>query len=247
MKIPVIPSNRLIGNLIIAGVILVFVPYTALTIRFDYPDILRQEPGHILTRFHEGGAMLIFTWWLFAIGGLPLLQAYVLIGQKLENQLYSIRWATTLGIISGIIQIVGLLRWPFVVTALATQYVNATDIATKQAASVAFTVIHQYGGVVLGEHLGQLFTVLYTVLLSSAFIKLSVFPRWVSYLGYVASGIYLLAQGELFATIIPDFPNWDLAGFLGSTLWLVWLLIVGLRFRQLSEESSVAQALAWPR
>lgn len=231
------PSNKLIGNLLIAGVIFVLVPYTALTTMFNYPAVLRQEPGTILTRFHEGGGTLILTWWLFAIGGLPLLQAYVLIGQKLENQLFGIRWATTLGIVSGIVQIIGLLRWTFVVPTLASQYVSTTDLATKQAITTVFSAIHQYGGVVLGEHLGQLFTIFYTVLLSSAFLRLNIFSRWVSYLGYVASGIYLLAQGELFATVIPGFPNWELAGFLGSTLWLVWLLIVGIRFRRLAEES----------
>lgn len=229
------PSTKLIGNLLIAGVVIVLIPYTTLTIIFDYPNILRQDPGIVLTRFHAGGGALIGVWWLFATGGLPLWQAYVLIGQKFDNQDLVIRWATTLGVISAITQIVGLLRWPFVVPILAAQYVNATDPATKQAAVAVFSAIHQYGGVVLGEHLGQLLTIAYTVLISMAFARLQVLPRWVSYLGYVASGIYLLAQGDLFASVIPGFPNWELAGLLGSTLWLAWLLIVGIRFRRLPE------------
>ncbi len=235
MKTLTMPSNRLIGRLLIAGVILVMAPYTMLTMTFDYPDILRQDPGVVLTRFHAGGTPLIFTWWLFAMGGLPLFQAYVLIGQKLGGHLPLVRWATTLGVLSVVVQIVGLLRWPFVVSILATQYVNTADPALKQAIAVAFTVIHQYGGVVLGEHMGQLFTIIYTVLLSQIFAKLGLFPRWVSILGYVASAIYLLAQGELFATAIPDFPSWVLAGLLGSTGWLVWLLTVGIRFLRLPE------------
>ncbi|GAB3639562.1 hypothetical protein GCM10027423_01980 [Spirosoma arcticum] len=229
------PSNRLIGNLLISGVVGVMIPYTALTIVFDYPDILRQDPGLVLTRFHEGGGLLIAVWWLFAIGGLPLLVAYVLLGQTLENRLYAIRWATTLGVISVIVQVVGLMRWPFVVPTLALQYVTATDAATRQATTVVFSAIHQYGGVALGEHMGQLFTIIYTILLSLAFAQLKLLPRWVGYFGYVASGIYLLAQGELVATVVPGFPNWGLAGLLGSTLWLVWLLIVGVRFRRLPD------------
>ncbi|MFD2574229.1 DUF4386 domain-containing protein [Spirosoma soli] len=236
MKTLTTPSNRLIGRLLIAGVIFVMVPYTALTMIFDYPDILRQSPGIVLTRFQEGGATLIFTWWLFAIGGFPLLQAYVLIGQKLEQQNHAVRWATTVGVISAITQIIGLLRWPFVVPILATHYVNTTDPGTKQAIEVVFSAIHQYGGVVLGEHLGQLFTIIYTVLLSRTFAQINLFPRWVSNLGYLASGIYLLAQGDLFATVIPNFPSWGLAGLLGSTLWLVWLLIIGVRFMKLPEK-----------
>jgi len=234
MKPFALPSGKQIGNLLLLGVLLVMIPYTALTMLFDYPDVLRQPPGDVLTRFHAGGGRLIALWWLFAVGGLPLMQGYVLIGQKLEQQDSGVRWATILGIISAITQIVGLLRWPFVVPVLATQYVNATDVATRQAAVVVFSALHQYGGVVLGEHIGQLLTIAYTVLISMVFARLHLFPRWVNYLGYGASVIYLLAQGELVATVIPGFPSWDLAGLLGSTLWLVWLMIIGIRFRSLS-------------
>ena len=108
-------SEKLIGLLLIAGAVGVFIPYTILTMTFEYPDILRQDAGVVLTKFHEGGSSLIFTWWAFAILGLPLLIAYILIGQKLEGRLGFIKWVTTLGIISGIVQIIGLLRWVFVV------------------------------------------------------------------------------------------------------------------------------------
>ncbi|WP_080057996.1 DUF4386 domain-containing protein [Spirosoma aerolatum] len=235
MKTALLPSNRFISNLLIFGVILVIVPYTALTILFDYPNVLRYEPGIILTRFHQGGGLLIAVWWLFAISGFLLLQAYVLIGQKLEPQEPGLRWATTLGVMSGIVQIVGLLRWPFVVPVLAAQYVQTTDLATRQATEVVFTAIHQYGGGVLGEHLGQLLTIAYTVLLSLALRRLTMVSGWVSYLGLVASAIYLLAQGDLFATVLPGFPTWELAGLVGSTLWLVWLLVLGIQFRRLDE------------
>ena len=51
----------------------------------------------------------------------------------------------------------------------------------------------------------------------------------------MASVIYLLAQAELFATVIPGFPVWDMAGFIGSTLWLIWLIIVGFKFLNLKQ------------
>lgn len=235
MKTALFPANRFISNLLISGVILVIVPYTILTILFDYPNVLRYEPGIILTRFHAGGRVLIFVWWLFAISGFLLLQAYVLIGQKLESQEPGFRWATTLGVVSGIVQIVGLLRWPFVVPVLASHYVKTTDPSTQKAIEVVFTAIHQYGGVVLGEHLGQLLTIAYTSLLSMTLLRLNITSRWVSYLGLLASVIYLLAQGDLFATVVPGFPTWKLAGLVGSTLWLVWLLILGVQFRRLNE------------
>ena len=222
--------QKLIGSLLIAGAIGVFIPYTVLTLTFEYPDILRQDAGTILTKFHDGGSSLIFTWWFFAILGLPLLISYILIGQNLEKRLGFIRWVTSIGVISGIVQIIALLRWVFVIPVIANSYVTSTDMVTKEAAKISFKSVHQFGGVLLGEHIGQLFTIIWTIMLSYAFIKLRLFPKWVAWLGILSSFIYLLAQAELFATVIPGFPVWDIAGFVGSTLWLAWLIISGIMF-----------------
>ena len=125
---------------------------------------------------------------------------------------------------------IGLLRWTFVVPILAQTYVQATDEATKAATIVSFKTLHQLGGVLLGEHIGQLFTILWTVMITISFIKLKVMPAWVNGLGLVSAFIYLLAQAELFATVINNFPVWESAGFIGSTLWIVWLLVIGVMF-----------------
>ena len=225
--------NKSIGALFIAGAIALFIPYTLLTIIFEYPDILRQDTATILTKFHEGGNRLIWTWFAFAITGIPLFPAYILLGQKLEAQSPLVRTATTIGVIGLVVQMVGLLRWTFVVPVLADTFVAATDELTKAAAIVAFKTIHQLGGVILGEHLGQLFTIAWTVMVSLSFAKLKLFPKWVNGLGFASSLIYLLAQAELFATVMPGFPVWEMAGFIGSTLWLVWLVVIGIKFRSL--------------
>ncbi len=221
-------TEKTIGILLIISAIGVLIPYTILTIIFDYPNILRQETGIILTKFHEGGNRLIWTWWAFAILGLPLLEAYVLLGQKLEQKFYFVRWATTLGVIGLLVQMIGLLRWTFVVPVLANNFITGNEM-TKEASKVAFQVVHQYGGVVLGEHIGQLFTIAWTIMITSAFAQLKIFPKWTIWLGYISSVIYLLAQTELFATVMPNILVVGLAGFIGSTLWIIWLLIVGVK------------------
>jgi len=63
-----------------------------------------------------------------------------------------------------------------------------------------------------------------------AFGKLRLLPKWLVWLGYSASTIYLLAQMELFQTVMPNVPVVALAGFIGSTLWLIWLILVGVKF-----------------
>ena len=223
-------KEKTIGALILFGAIGVFIPYTILTIIFEYPDILRQETGIILTKFHQGGSKLILTWFAFAITGITLILAYIQIGKKLENRSSLVRSATTIGVIGLVVQMIGLLRWTFVVPVLANSYVHATDEATKAAAVVAFKTIHQFGGVLLGEHMGQLFTIAWTVMITLTFAKLGLMPKWVNILAWVSSFIYLLAQAELLSTVMPGIPVWDMAGFIGSTLWLIWLVIIGVRF-----------------
>lgn len=223
-------TEKLIGLLLIAGALGVFIPYTLLTIIFEYPDILRQDTGVILTKFHQGGSRLILTWWAFAMLGIPLLLAFSMIGQKLEQKFYHARWVTTIGIIGLVVQIIGLLRWSFVVPILARNYISGNEII-KESTKSSFQMLHQFGGVVLGEHIGQLFTIVWTVMITTIFIKLNVFPKWINGLAYISSAIFLLAQAELFATVIPSFPVWDLAGLIGSTLWLLWLIIVGINLK----------------
>jgi hypothetical protein len=215
------------GILLIIGALGILIPYTILTIIFDYPNILRLETGLILTKFNEGGAQLIWTWWAFAVLGLPLLPAMVLLGKELEDKFSYVRWATSFGIIGLVVQMIGLLRWTFVVPILAENYVHGSG--NKDAILITFQVIHQYGGVVLGEHLGQLFSIIWTIMMSLAFSKLKMFPKWLNMLGFISSAIYLLAQSELFATVLPNVYVIGWAGFIGSTLWILWLMLIGVK------------------
>jgi len=223
-------NNKTIGILLITGAIALLIPYSILTIIFQYPDILRQDTATLLTKFHAGGNRLIWTWFAFAVTGIPLIPAYSMIGQQFEQKAPLFRMATSIGIIGLIVQMIGLLRWTFVVPVLADTFVHATDEATKTAAIVSFKVIHQFGGVILGEHLGQLFTIAWTVMISISFARLQQLPNWVNIMGIASALIYLMAQAELFATVIPGIPVWEMAGFIGSTLWLLWLIIAGVYF-----------------
>ncbi len=64
--------EKKIGILLLMGAIALFIPYTILTIIFEYPAILRQDTTVILTKFHEGGSTLIWVWFAFAVTGIPL-------------------------------------------------------------------------------------------------------------------------------------------------------------------------------
>ncbi len=222
--------RKLAGIFFIVGALLVNIPYTLLIMNFDYPDILRQPTAEILTKFQAGGDTLIYTWLAFAWVGLPMLFGAIMLKQILADEHAPfLETATTLGVIGFIVQVVGLLRWVFVVPALARLYTDpAADSATQAAVAAVFTAVHQYGGVILGEHMGQFLIILWMSMISGIMYKSKMFSKWVAVLGWVASAIYILAQTELLATAIPTVPVIDWAGLVGSLLWLVWMIVIGV-------------------
>lgn len=225
----------LTGALLIVGAILINIPYTMLIATFDYPDILRAPTGEVLSRFAAGGRPLIWTWLAFAWAGLPLVLAILLLPRALTSGEDSGRGrpfvylATFFGATGALAQIIGLLRWPFVVPVLARMYTApAAAEATREAVAAVFQAVHQYGGVLVGEHIGQTFTVLWMILLSIGLLREATLPRWLSVTGLAAAGVYALAQGELLATAMPGFAYWGAAGLVGSLLWLAWLIALGI-------------------
>ena len=222
--------RQLAGLFFVVGAVLVNIPYTLLIVNFDYPDILRAPVDQILTQFQAGGNALIYTWLAFAWVGLPMLFGAIMLKRILERENSSfLETATAIGVIGFVVQVIGLLRWVFVVPVIARLYTDPTTAAiTKDSLSVLFMGIHQYGGVVLGEHMGQFFIIVWMSMISAIIYKSPMFAKWIAWLGWIASAVYLLAQAELLATAIPDFPVIGWAGLSGSLLWLLWMVVVGV-------------------
>jgi hypothetical protein len=218
--------NRQAGFLFILGSILLFIPYITLIYIFDYPDILRKPVGNILTSFHNGGTLLIFVWWVFSLAGLPLFWAVIYLRRIIGEEYQNVRVATYFMIIGGITQIIGLLRWVFVIPIMSDYYANHSSIS-EETISILFLVVHQYGGVILGEHLGQIFTIIWTLVVCCHFIKSKTIHPIINWFGIIASIIYFFGQSELFATVIPNFPVIGWAAPIGSTLWLFWMILLG--------------------
>src|SRR3954453_16461791 len=98
----------------------------------------------------------------------------------------------------------------------------------RAAGDAAWTAQHQFGGALLGEHLGQLMAVAWSVAVSVAILRTRVLPRWLGVAGLVVSALYLTNQGDILATAVPGFPIWDLGGLIGSTSWGLWVAALGV-------------------
>src|SRR4051794_15586111 len=220
--------RRTTGALFVAGALTFAGAATVLSSTFDWPDILREPADVVLPAFVAGGTSLVWTWfataWTYAILLVPVLLLPAVLGRRNDPVL---RAATYLGATSVVLSLVGFLRWVFVVPPLAQSYVSG-DATTRAAVDAAWTAQHQFGGALLGEHLGQLLIIGWSITLSVIILRSRVLPRWLGITGLAVSTIYLLNQGDILATAVPGFPVWDLAGLLGSTSWGLWIAALGV-------------------
>ena len=167
--------------------------FFALQATFEYPDILRQPADEILRRFAAGGPGLVALWYGFALVPALFLPAAVLLRRAFGPDASPwLALATPFAVVASVVQLLGLLRWPFLVPELAQAYLApGADAATRAATVAVFRAFHQYAGVAVGEHLGYLFT----GGLDGGDrgrdadrpARASPFPRWLGWLGLVAA------------------------------------------------------------
>lgn len=220
----------------VAGVVLIVAPlwfnanFALLGKRFEYPDILRRPTSEVLERFRAGGAGLILLWWTFMLSGLLLIAGAVLLGQVLGFGVI-VPVATTIGVLAGFVQMLGLLRWVYVVPGLARAYTDpSAGTEQKEATAAVFRALHQYLGVGVGEHLGYLFTGIWSVLVGIAIVgDGTALPVWLGWPGVVIGAGLVIGSAEFLG------PNeergWGLAGTAIPVLyiaWSVWLLAMGI-------------------
>jgi hypothetical protein len=212
--------RRTTGVLFVVAAVSFAVAASVLSATFDWPDILREPAGKVLTEYAEGGSALTWTWfataWTYGLLAIPILMLPQAIKQPL-------RVATALGAASVLLSLIGFLRWVFVVPPLARAHAEGDP-----AAAMAWTAQHQFGGALLGEHLGQLLAIAWSVLVSVAILRTRALPRWIGWMGLAASMLYFANQGDILATAFPGFPVWDAAGLLGSTAWGLWTIALGV-------------------
>jgi len=221
---------------VFAGALLIVLPiaynvlFAVLGRTFDYPDVLRQPTREVLARFAAGGSKLVLTWWGFAMTAVLLAPVVVLLSHTLTDANETVlALATTTGVLAALVQFLGLIRWPFAVPYLARTATDpATSPATEAAVEVTFQTLNRYLGVAVGEHLGYLFTGLWSALASVALIQSDVLNPAFGIVGIALAPLFLLGAFEFVGPFEPH--GWKLSAGLVPVAyigWSIWLLAVG--------------------
>jgi len=215
----------------LTGLLLIIVPiafnatFFLLQRAFEYPDILRKPTDYVLRRFKEGGAPLRRLWYAFAFSAVLFTPVPVLVHQVFQPDApWFLMVGTTIGVLAATMQFLGLIRWPFLVPSLADMYTQLDSTqSTRDSVVVVFQAFHRYVGVAIGEHLGYIFTSIWTILLSIAIVQTSVVNPLFGWLGIVP------AIGVLVGVL--EETGYKTAGVINAIsyiLWSVWLIAFGI-------------------
>ena len=234
-------TNRtrvLTATLLIAVPVLFMLFYGLLTMTFDYPGILREPAGEVLRRFAAGGPSLVLLWYGFALTPALFIPAAILLRRAFPATTPLLELAVPLGVLAGVVQVFGLIRWPFLVPELARTFLDpAASEATQVAALTVFGAFHQYAGVAIGEHLGYLFTGAWTLVIAGAMLKSPVFRPWLGWAGIVSAIGILVGLLEPAGIALAGTIN--AVAYLAWSLWLVGTGVSLLRARPMVVDSPI--------
>ena len=217
--------SKLTGPLLILLPVAFNVVFFLLQRNFEYPDILRKPTDYILRRFNEGGTQLIAIWYAFAFTGMLFIPVVILVHQTLASEgTPYMPLAMTMGVLAGLVQFFGLIRWTFLVPYLAKTYFEPDAAqATRDSIAVVFQAFHRYAGVAIGEHLGYLLTSIWTALIALAVTQSPLFSAWLGWIGFLAAiGIFIGLFEEA------GFKAAGAINAISYILWSLWLIIIGI-------------------
>lgn len=166
---------RFTAIVILIHVFILFMGFNVLAMVFEFPEVLRQPADYRLTLFMQNSAIVIPTYYLLALTGFTQILMAVMLRQLLQERENSIlTLATLFGVLTGLFQVLGFIRWPILIPYIAGALEQGVPLETIAFVEGAF---NHYLGMTVGEHLGFLAQAVWTTLLGVVFLNTQLFDR----------------------------------------------------------------------
>ncbi len=185
--------------------------------------MLRRPAGEVLRAFAAGGDALVLTRYAYALSVGLFGAAVLAVGRGAADRV----GLTVLGLSSAVLQGLTLARWTFAVPWLARQHAQA-DASLQAVLEMQFELLNQLLGVGVGEHLGQILMLAWTLGMRRLHLQQDWGLRLLSLASVGLLGVGLLEQ--LATTLGRDGSSLAPFSTAGLLLWSAWLLGLGFRW-----------------
>ncbi|MGB6122560.1 MAG: DUF4386 family protein [Bacteroidota bacterium] len=217
-------------------IIALFVGFTILASVFEFPDILQQTAPYRLNLYREGQAIIQPTYWILAMTGLTQIAMAVFLFRSFRDRDTTVlTFALLFGVLTGILQTLGFIRWAILIPYLAEQMAAQTaTAATREALALIEAAFNRYAGMAVGEHIANICLGLWTLLLGVAMLQSPLFDSRLAWVGILLSPLaFILAFEQLglsgwLVDVITDF---------GFPAWAVWLIVLAVSLLRTRPES----------
>ncbi|SDS51504.1 protein of unknown function [Friedmanniella luteola] len=214
------------GALLVGSAVLSLVGYAVLGTKFGWPAVL-DEPGTVaLDRFVEAEPWVRVGFYAFLLSSLVLVPAAVALEDGLTRGQAAARTITAFGVLGAFAQMLGWVRWPLAVPALADRWTDPSAGQADLAVTAAvYDLLNGYAGGAVGEHLGWLLQGVWAVGVSLWVLRARGLPPWFAVLGVALSVVWALLVPVATAFGLPTLEFWSLNVY---TAWYLWLLALGV-------------------
>lgn len=197
---------------------------------YDWPAVLDEPAAVVLPAFAAAQSTVMAGFVLQTLLSVALVP--ISIGLHREAGGGTRLWPLSIavfGILSGLTQTLGWIRWPITVPGLAETWLDpATTPEVRRTTEASFDLLNSYAGGALGEYLGWLFQALWAGGIAVLLLRAGVLRPWLTLVGVALTTVWggsflvgpfvaVLAEG-LFGT----------AGFTAYGIWFVWLGALGV-------------------
>ncbi|MCP4971386.1 MAG: DUF4386 family protein [Arcobacter sp.] len=216
--------------LIIAQVLVSVVAFLVLMAVFQFPDILRENSSVRLALFVKNQDVIIPTYYLLALTGIMNAMIASLIFYLFEKKSAILVLALVFGILTGIFQAIGFIRWSFLIPYLANLQESSSELIP-----VLEGAFNAYAGMAIGENLGFVMQGLWTLCLSIAFLQNKYVSNTLGKYGITIGILTVLMAFETFGgslSILAELTNPV------ESAWYIWLVFIAISIYKKEADSN---------
>ncbi len=223
-------DRRSTAALLLGFAVLNLVAAAVLGAAYGWPAVLDEPAAVVLPAFAAAQGAVVAGFLLQTLLSVAL--APISIGLHRETGGGTRLWPLTvaaLGVLSGLAQTLGWIRWPIVVPGLAAAWLDpATPPEVRAATEVSYDVLNSYAGGALGEYLGWLFQALWAVGIAVLLVRSRTVGGTTAVVGLGLTALW--AASFLVGPFLPVLAEglFGTAAFTAYALWFFWLGAVGL-------------------